>query len=99
MDKIVLTVKDADYIANFVRSQIENLNIAYNESKKECENKTESVTALAKLLVGDDPDINKNLEELNEAKTSAIEGIEKEYQEKLEKYEKILMLVMCGSTE
>ena len=97
MDNIILTLKDADYIANFIRSKIKDLNEAYKDALKEGNRRAHMVKGLAESLLPDDPDIQKRIDELEETRKLSVQTLERTYQDKLETYEKILMLVMTGS--
>lgn len=99
MDNIILTLKDADYIANFIRSKIKDLNDAYKDALKEGNRRADMVKGLAGSLLPDDPDIQKRIDELEETRRLSVQTLERTYQDKLETYEKILMLVMTGSTK
>lgn len=99
MDDITLTLKDADYIANFIRSKIKDLNEAYKDALKEGNRRADMVKGLAESLLPDDPDIQKRIDELEETRRLSVQTLERTYQDKLETYEKILMLVMTGSTK
>lgn len=99
MANITLTLKDADYIANFIRSQIKDLNEAYDDALKEGNRRADMVKELAVSLLPDDPEIQNRINELEETRKLSVQTLERTYQNKLEAYEKILMLVMVGSTE
>lgn len=99
MDKIVLSIKDADFIANFVRNQVSDLNDAYKEAMTEGNKRADEVVEFAQTLLGDDPEIQSKLEELEQTRQDSIKKLEETFQTKLDVYEKILLLMMTGSTE
>lgn len=97
---IVLTQKDADFIANAIRSQIKDLQEAYEEALREGNKRSEFCMNLVNSIeneIGVSEDSLKAKSELEQIKNNAVKGLVDKYEKKLSTYYKILQLVMCGS--
>lgn len=97
---IVLTQKDADFIANAIRSQIKDLQEAYEEALREGNKRSEFCMNLVNSIeneIGISEDSLKAKSELEQIKNNAVKGLVEKYETKLTTYYKVLQLVMCGS--
>ena len=98
---IVLTQKDADYIAGVIRNQLIDLQEAYDEAMKEGTKRAEFCESLVRQLENISPeDVNEIATakaELKKVKDDAIKNLTEKYNNKQAEYCKILELVMCGS--
>lgn len=99
MDNITLSLKDADFIANVIREQIKNLNDAYEEAMDYGNKTADKVIDVARKIGAGDPEIEAKIKELEDTRRASALNIENMYQDKIQIYEKVLMLVMAGSTD
>ena len=97
MDNIILTIKDADWIANIIRHQIEDLESAYKDALEEGNSRAETAIKLARTLFPDNKELKEQISELDNTRNNAIKKLNETYQTKLENYEHIIELLMTGS--
>lgn len=97
---IVLTQKDADWVANVLREQIKDLQEAYDEAMAEGNKRSELCSSLIKTIsdvTGESEECESAMKELSQVGDSARKKLSDRYNKKMTTYCKILELMMCGS--
>lgn len=95
---IVLTQKDADWVANVIRDRIKDLEETKDEFIQSNSNHMETLEKIADILgISDEQEVKEGLDEAQKDLVSAQEEIQKKYTDKLNEYQKIIELMMIGS--
>lgn len=97
MANIILTQKDADWVASIIRSQLQDLEEAYVDALKEGNKRSSIALQMAHELFADDEEVQKSARELEETKAKAMQALNNTYNRKKTAYTKIVELMLCGS--
>ena len=96
--QVVLTQKDADWVANYIRNKMKDLEENYTDLQKDSFDSIEKAQALTKAFqLENDKDIAEKLQALKDSNSKTLEEAEKTYIEEKRNLEKIIELMMIGS--
>ena len=93
---VVLSQKDADWIANIIRRKMTELEEALKDGLKDGNDRYEACKKIADMI-GIDPDSDRDGEPLSAVRDRAENNMRQEYMQHREEYERILYLLMAGS--
>ena len=94
---ITLTEKDADWIANIIRNRITDMTKNYEETITSIPKNNKPLIDLCETMYADDEDIMSRIKELENRQEHCIQVVKEDYSKRMEEYNRILELVMCGS--